>query len=248
MITTQIHSRANFGKSTRKLVEATSISVEAGEPPKSTWMTHRQPDIYAVWQSDILTVWESYRLMVWKSDSQQSVNLTLRLCESLKSWKAVSLLVWQSYSHIVLHTDSLTVRKSDSLTVWKSYTLSGWQYDSLIVQLSGIWQSNSHTVWKSDSLTVRKNLQSDSMTLLQYDCLTFKHSNRMTVWLPNSITVWLWKSNNLKVSTHQQPLDPKPQLAGHLILVGDSPGVFQGGQEVQQTDRQTEKHTDRRKK
>ena len=120
----------------------------------------------------------------------------------------------------VLHTIRLTV----------------WQSNSSTFKNLAVRQSDSLKVWYSYS---EKNWQSGRMRLLQYDCLTFEHSNRMTVWLPNSLTVWLWKFNNLTVSSHQQPLDPQPQLAGYLILVGDSPGVFQGGQEVRQTDRQT---------
>ena len=64
----------------------------------------------------------------------------------------------------------------------------------------------------------------------------------------NPFTQWkhLWMNcPHLTVSTHQQPLETQPQLAGFLILVGDSPGVFQGGQEVRQTDRQTHRQRNR---
>ena len=68
-------------------------------------------------RSDSQTFWQSDSLTGWMSESvtgRQSVNPTLRLCESMKSWKAVGLLVWQSCSQKVL----LTVGQYGSLTVW----------------------------------------------------------------------------------------------------------------------------------
>ena len=81
-----------FGKSTRKLVEAISISVEVRGPPQVN------TDSLTVMRSDGWTFRQSYRLMVLKSESQtvfKSEFQTVWKSEKLKGCRSFSLTVLQ---------------------------------------------------------------------------------------------------------------------------------------------------------
>ena len=89
-------------------------------------------------------------------------------------------------------------------------------------------------------------------TFCMFDCsMTVWHSKTLTVWQSDCQTAW--QSDYESPHQHQHPpattglgpVDPWSQLAGYLILVGDPPGVFQGGQEVRQIDRHTHRQRNR---